>query len=149
MAPKSGDTVFVYHRVTKQDGEEIENSFGKQYPLCFVIDARRVLPGLNEVVKGMEKGEKITTVIPAAQAHGEYDPGKIRKFRKSTFLQGLKVGQTCTFQGELGQPHRAKMLGEEGDMYLMDWNHPLAGQDLTLEVELVECVEQNVFEPFI
>ncbi|MGV8084257.1 MAG: peptidylprolyl isomerase [Coriobacteriia bacterium] len=149
MAPKSGDTVYVYHRVTTQEGKEIECSFGKEKPLCFVVDARRVLPGLNEAVKDLEKGDKAIVMVPAAKAHGVYDPGKIRKFRKSTFFQGLKVGQICTFQGELGEPHRARVLREEEDVYVLDWNHLLAGQDLTLELELVDIVEENVFEPFI
>lgn len=149
MTPKSGDTVYVFHRVTTSDGEEIECSFGKASPFRFTIDSGRVLRGLNDAVKGLAKGEQATVIIPAAHAHGEYDTGKLRKFRRTTFYQGLKVGQVVTFQGDIGQPIRCRVLREEEDGYVLDMNHLLAGKDLVLEVELVDVVAERQAAPFI
>ena len=149
MTPKSGDTVYIYHRVRTSDGEEIECSFGKPSPFRFTIDSGRVLRGLNDAVKGLEPGEQATVVIPAVHAHGEYDSGKLRTFRRTTFYQGLEVGQVVTFQGDIGQPIKCRVLREEEDGYVLDMNHPLAGKDLVLEVELVDVAEEKLVAPFI
>ena len=148
MKPKSGDVVHVRHRVTTTDGEIIESSFGGS-PLRFAVDSFRVLHGINDAVKDMEVGESVTLNIPAAYAHGEHDPTKQRTFRKTTFYQGLKVGQTITFQGDLGEPYPAKLLREEDDCYIIDMNHPLAGKDLIVDLELLEILDSNNTAPFI
>ena len=148
MKPKSGDVVYVRHRVTTPDGKIVESSF-EDSPLRFAVDSFRVLRGINDAVKSMEVGESKTLAIPAARAHGEYDPAKQRAFRKTTFYQGLKVGQTITFQGDLGEPYLARVLREEGDCYIIDMNHLLAGKDLTVELELLEIADAKEAAPFI
>ncbi len=149
MTPETGDTVRVYHRVSTLDGQEVESSFGCGTPLRFVIDSGRVLRGLNDLVKDLSIGERATTTVPAARAHGEHDPGKIKKVRKTTFFQGLKVGQVVTFQGDLGQPIQVRVLEEQDDVYVLDMNHLLAGKDLTVEVELLEILEDPQTRPFV
>ena len=72
MKPKSGDVVYVRHRVTTPDGKIVESSF-EDSPLRFAVDSFRVLRGINDAVKSMEVGESKTLAIPAARAHGEYD----------------------------------------------------------------------------
>lgn len=148
MKPKSGDVVYVHHRVADTQGQIIESSFDDA-PLRFTVDSFRVLAAMNEAVKGLEIGESATIGVPAAQAHGEYDPTKQRAFRKTTFYQGLKVGQTITFQGDLGEPYPAKVLREEEDCYIIDMNHPLAGKDLIIDIELVDIGDHKDNTPFI
>lgn len=148
MKPTSGDVVYVHHRVIDEDGKEIESSFDYE-PFRFTVDSFRVLKGMNEIVKDMESGERRTVVIPAVMAHGEYDPAKRRPFRKTTFFKGLKIGQIVTFQGELGEPYEARVVDEDEDSYIIDMNHPLAGKDLTLEIELVEIGDHEGIKPFI
>jgi peptidylprolyl isomerase len=135
--------------VTDTQGVELESSYESDLPLRFAVDSGRVLCGLNDAVKALEPGESITLIVPAIEAHGEYDAGKQRAFRKTTFYQGLKVGQTVTFQGDLGNPVQARVLREEGDSFILDMNHPLAGQDLSLELELLEILKDPQIEPFI
>lgn len=148
MKPKSGDVVYVHHRVADAQGEIIESSYDDE-PLRFTVDSYRVLGAMNDAVKGLEVGEHTTIGVPAAQAHGVYDPSKQRAFRKTTFYQGLKIGQTITFQGDLGEPYPAKVLREEGDCYIIDMNHPLAGKDLVIDLELVDVGSHCETAPFI
>ena len=149
MKPQSGDAVLVYHRVSTLEGDEIESSFGKKQPFRFTVDSGRVIQGMNNAVKDLQPGESLKVLIPAKQAHGEYDESKFRTIRKTAFFQGAKIGQTITFQGELGQPIQARVLREEEEVVVLDTNHPLAGKDLMLEIELVEILEDNKSEPFI
>jgi peptidylprolyl isomerase len=149
MIPQSGDTVLVRHRVTTSDGELIESSFDSQQPFRFTIDSGRVIRGMNDTVREMAEGTSTTVVIPASLAHGEYIPSKYRAVRKTAFYQGVQIGQTLTFQGDLGQPVKALVLREEGESLILDMNHPLAGKDLTLEVELIEVIKDDSQEPFI
>jgi peptidylprolyl isomerase len=147
--PQAGDTVLVYHRVTTQDGKQVESSFDSSRPFRFTVDSGRVIRGMNEAVKGLVKGKRVTVAVPAVQAHGTYDPGKYRLVRKTAFYSGVSIGQTITFQGDLGQPVQARVLREEGENLVLDMNHPLAGTDLTLEIELVDILSENNREPFI
>lgn len=149
MKPQSGNAVLVYHRVTTAEGEEIESSYGRSTPFRFTVDSGRVIKGMNEAIKGIEEGESTTVMIPASLAHGGYDEQKFRAIRKTQFFQGVKVGQTITFQGELGEPREAKVLREDGDVVIIDTNHPLAGKDLILKIQLVKILEDTTQEPFI
>ncbi|MCL2826723.1 MAG: FKBP-type peptidyl-prolyl cis-trans isomerase [Eggerthellaceae bacterium] len=149
MKPQNGDTVLVRHRVTTLEGDEIESSFDKRYPFRFTVGSGRVIKGMNDAVCGLDVGESTKAVVPAALAHGEYDARKYRPVRKTAFFKEVKVGQNLTFQGELGEPVQAVVLREEGDLLFLDTNHPLAGKDLVLEIELLEILEDGTQEPFI
>ncbi len=149
MHPGSGDTVLVRHCVTTSDGQELESSFEPKKPLRFTIDSNRVIRGLNDALKTMEVGDTQRITIPAAQAHGVYSPTKIRHVAKTAFYQGAQIGQTMTFQGDLGEPVSARIIDETEDAFIMDMNHPLAGKDLSIEVKLLEILESSECAPFI
>jgi len=149
MKPKTGDTVYVFHRVCTTDGEEIESSFGAPKPFRFTVDSNRVIKAMNDLVMMLEKGEKATLVVPPEEAHGVYDPSKTRRMRKTTFYNGIKVGQTITFQGDLGQPIPSKVVSEDEEYVVLDMNHPLAGKSLVIEIELVDFSEEGEKTPFI
>jgi len=149
MRPQSGDAVLVYHRVTTEEGTELESSFGKKDPFRFTVDSNRVIKGMNKAVKELEVGEKTSVIVPAAEAHGEFNERSYKSVRKTAFFKGVKVGQTITFQGELGEPIQARVVREDGELVILDTNHPLAGQNLMLEIELVEILSDAVRAPFI
>jgi len=84
-------------------------------PFTFVIGDREVLPAFSKAVMSLEEGETRTFLVPAADAYGEYDPERTRVFRKKMFIKPLEAGQIVTFSGELGEPHRCRVLQEEED----------------------------------
>jgi len=139
MAPKSGDTVRVHYCGTLSDGSEFDSSAGRE-PLEFVVGSGQVIPGFDAAVVGLEPGEKITVTIPAADAYGEPQPEGLQKFPLSAFPSAPEIGWAVELGGPNGERIPATVHLIEGDDVILDFNHPLAGQDLTFEIELVEVI---------
>jgi peptidylprolyl isomerase len=137
MAPKAGDTVHVHYRGTLADGTEFDSSAGRE-PLTFVVGSGQVIPGFDAAVLPLEAGEKVTVNIPAAEAYGERDAAALQKFPLSQFPSPPEVGWTVELSGPEGQRIAASIAAIDGDEVELDFNHPLAGQDLTFDIELVE-----------
>lgn len=141
MAPKSGDKVSVHYTGTLEDGSTFDSSEGRE-PLEFTVGAGEVIPGFDVAVSDLEVGDSKTVTIPAAEAYGEQDPEAMRAVPREMFGdEEPQVG----WMVELGTPDGqriAAMVTEVGDdEVLLDFNHPLAGKDLTFEITLVEVVE--------
>lgn len=140
MAPKSGDTVRVHYRGTLEDGTEFDSSAGRE-PLEFVVGSGEVIPGFDEAVVALEAGTKATVTIPAAQAYGEHDAGGLQTFPLSAFPSAPEVGWAVELSGPDGERVPATIAEVNGDEVVLDFNHPLAGKDLTFDIELVEVIE--------
>ncbi|HEY5541265.1 MAG TPA: peptidylprolyl isomerase [Coriobacteriia bacterium] len=139
MAPKPGDTVRVHYRGTLSDGTEFDSSAGRE-PLQFEVGSGQVIPGFDAAVVDLEPGEKVTVTIPAADAYGESQPEGVQKFPLSAFPSTPEIGWAVELGGPNGERIPATISGIEGEEVILDFNHPLAGQDLTFEIELVEVV---------
>jgi peptidylprolyl isomerase len=137
MAPTPGDTVRVHYRGTLSDGSEFDSSEGRE-PLEFVIGAGNVIPGFDAAVVGLAPGEKVTVTIPAADAYGEPSPEGLQPFPLSAFPSPPEVGWAVELGGPNGERIPATIHEINGDEVILDFNHPLAGQDLTFDIELVE-----------
>lgn len=139
MAPKPGDTVHVHYRGTLSDGSEFDSSAGRE-PLEFVVGSGQVIPGFDEAVRGLEPGESLTVTIPAAEAYGERQPEGLQKFPLSAFPSPPEVGWAVELGGPNGERIPATVAEIGDDEVTLDFNHPLAGEDLTFELTLVEIV---------
>lgn len=139
MAPKTGDTVRVHYRGTLSDGTEFDSSAGRE-PLEFEVGSGQVIPGFDAAVVALEPGDKVTVTIPAVDAYGEPQPEGLQKFPLTAFPSVPEVGWAVELGGPNGERIPATIAGVEGDEVTLDFNHPLAGQDLTFEIELVEVV---------
>jgi len=140
MKPASGDTVRVHYTGTLADGTEFDSSAGRD-PLDFVLGSGQVIPGFDDAVAGLAVGESTTVTIPAGEAYGAKDPEALRVIPRTAFGDDVpEVGLMV----ELGAPDGSRMpatvaeVGEE--TVVLDFNHPLAGEDLTFKLELVEVV---------
>jgi peptidylprolyl isomerase len=140
MAPKSGDTVKVNYRGTLSDGTEFDSSEGRE-PLEFVVGSGQVIPGFDGAVLGLESGESVTVTIPAAEAYGDHDDQGLQQFPVSSFPSAPEVGWAVELSGPAGERVPAVVAGVDDEFVMLDFNHPLAGQDLTFEITLVEIVE--------
>lgn len=139
MAPKTGDTVRVHYRGTLADGSEFDASTGRE-PLEFVVGSGQVIPGFDAAVLTLETGAKTTVIISATEAYGEHDPDGLRNFPLTAFPSPPEVGWAVELGGPNGERIPA-VIAEVGDEEVtLDFNHPLAGKDLTFELELVEVV---------
>lgn len=141
MAPKSGDTVQVHYRGTLADGSEFDSSEGRE-PLSFVMGAGEVIPGFDAAVSGLEVGDSATVTIPSAEAYGEHDDEGVQTFPLDFFGgQVPEVGWTVELETQDGQQVPAAIVGVSEESVVLDFNHPLAGKDLTFDITLVEVTE--------
>ena len=135
---ESGKTVKVHYKGTLNDGAVFDSSEGRE-PLEFQVGSGQVIPGFDSAVKEMETGSTKTITIPCAEAYGDINTELIAKVPKAQFPDNIEpeVGQMLELQSPQGNlPVRIMEVDEEG--VLLDGNHPLAGQDLTFELTLVE-----------
>lgn len=140
MAPKTGDTVHVHYRGTLSDGSEFDSSAGRE-PLEFVAGAGQVIPGFDAAVMDLEPGDKTTVTIPAAEAYGDHDPQGLQNFPLTAFPSPPEVGWAVELGGPNGERIPATIIEVGDEEVTLDFNHPLAGKDLTFELELVDVAQ--------
>lgn len=138
---KSGDTIKVHYHGKLTNGETFDSSAGRE-PLEFEVGSGMVIPGFDEGVTGMEVGEKKTIQIPADEAYGPRNPEAIIEMPKDRFPPEMtpEVGMPLMMSDQQGQQFQVTIAEIKDDTVLLDANHPLAGQDLTFDLELVEIV---------
>lgn len=136
---QNGDTVKVHYTGTLDDGSVFDSSIGRQ-PLEFTLGEGSVIPGFESAVNGMKIGDSKTVTIPCDQAYGQRDENQIIQVPKSQLPENLNpsVGQQLQMQTMEGQVLVVTVTRVDADSITVDANHPLAGQDLTFKIELVE-----------
>ncbi len=139
MAAKANDTVKVHYKGTLSSGEVFDSSEGRD-PLEFKLGAGQIIPGFEKGVMGMEANESKTINIPVAEAYGERREELVQEVPKTQLPQEIKpeVGMQLTSQSPDGQQIPLVVTEVKDESILVDANHPLAGQDLTFEITLVE-----------
>ncbi|MCS6924351.1 MAG: peptidylprolyl isomerase [Candidatus Binatia bacterium] len=137
---KQGDLVKVHYTGTLANGTVFDSSADEV--LQFTIGQGQVLPGFEQAVIGMQPGEERTVTIPAEQAYGPYRPEMVAWVERSQFPAGLQLelGQLLQVRQREGQPFVVKVTELTEERVKLDANHPLAGQDLTFAIRLVEIV---------
>lgn len=138
---KAGDTVRIHYTGTLSDGSTFDSSEGRD-PLEFTLGSGQVIPGFDDAVEGMEVGQEQTVEIPCDQAYGKADPGRQQPFPRDKFPDEieLEVGTRLQLSGPEGQPINVTIAEVGEEQVILDANHPLAGEDLTFRIELVEIV---------
>ena len=135
---KTGDTVKVHYHGRLTDGTTFDSSEGRE-PLEFKVGSGQVIKGFDDGVTGMEVGEKKTINIPVDQAYGAKNEEMVVNFPRTNFPEDLnpEVGMQLNMTNGSGQviPVVIVEVGEEE--VVLDANHPLAGQDLIFDLELV------------
>ena len=138
---KAGDTVRIHYTGTLKDGSVFDSS-RERSPLEFKLGSGQVIPGFDAAVDGMGVGERKTVEIPAASAYGQSNPDAIQAFPRDQVPEGipLDIGTRLQLQSQRGHPVMVTVIEVTEDEVILDGNHPLAGKDLTFEIELVEII---------
>jgi len=138
---EKGQKVRIHYTGTLDDGNQFDSSAGRD-PLEFEMGAGMVIPGFENGVADMAVGEKKTVNIPASEAYGEKRDEMVMEFERATLPEGLEpeVGMGLQMQGPQGQPIPVKITAVAGETITVDANHPLAGQNLTFELELIDII---------
>jgi len=139
---KRGDTVKVHYTGRLEDGTVFDSSIDRK-PYEFTIGESGIIPGFEQAVLGMTPGETKTTKIPAAKAYGPRRKNMIVVVDRTQIPAHLKVeiGQRLQINQADGQRVPVKVVKVTQSKVTLDANHPLAGEDLTFDIELVEIVQ--------
>jgi len=136
---KSGDTVKVHYHGRLTNGNTFDSSEGRQ-PLEFTVGSGMVIKGFDNGVLGMNVGDKKTVEIPVHEAYGPKDPQMVIDFPIDRFPPNIKpeVGMQLNMSNAAGQQFPVTIVDVKDDSVTLDGNHPLAGEPLIFDLELVE-----------
>ena len=136
---QQGSTVKVHYTGTLKNGEAFDSSRERE-PLEFTIGEGKIIPAFEESMIGMEPGQTKTIEIEAKDAYGERIDDLIQVVERAQIPDHLEiaVGRQLQVQLENGQSMVVTIVEADDDNVTLDGNHPLAGEDLHFEVELVE-----------
>ena len=138
---KKGNKVRVHYTGRLDDGTQFDSSAGSD-PLEFELGAGQVIPGFENAVTGMRPGDKETVTIPADEAYGPHRVEMVLKAPRREIPAELnpEVGQQFQLQHPSGQAIPVVVTEVTEETVTLDGNHPLAGQDLTFDLELVKVL---------
>ncbi|MFW6138644.1 MAG: FKBP-type peptidyl-prolyl cis-trans isomerase [Spirochaetota bacterium] len=139
---KKGDTVKVHYTGKLEDGTVFDSSEDRD-PLKFTVGGGQVIPGFEQAVIGMNPGETKTETVTSDQAYGPYRKEMVIEVDKNKLPQDLdpEVGQQLQVRQQEGQPVPVMVTEVTDSSVTLDANHPLAGKDLTFDIQLVD-IEQ-------
>ncbi len=138
---KRGDTVRVHFTGRLEDGTVFDTS-AERGPYEFTIGENRIVPGFSHAVIGMKPGESKTVEIPAKKAYGLHRKEMIAVIERNKLEAHLnpEIGQRLRIDQADGQKIPATVIKVSASSVTLDANHPLAGKNLTFDIELLEIV---------
>ncbi|MGB8623086.1 MAG: peptidylprolyl isomerase [Paracoccaceae bacterium] len=138
---KPGDKVRIHYTGTLADGTTFDSSADRD-PLEFTVGSGEIIPGLDSAVPGMAAGEKKTVEVAAGDAYGDHNPEAKQAIPREQVPEDipLEVGTQLQLQTPEGQVMPVVVAEVTDAQVVLDANHPLAGKDLTFDIELVEIV---------
>lgn len=131
--------VTFHYTLLNLEGRVIDTSAGAE-PITYLEGGGQIIDGLDQRLRTVAAGTRVRVPVPAAEAYGMPDPAQVQKVRRALLpVSGeLRVGE----QFQAGEDRFAPVVtvvAIDGDEVTLDANHPLAGVDLTFEVEVVSA----------
>jgi FKBP-type peptidyl-prolyl cis-trans isomerase SlyD len=134
--------VAIEYEVKEAGSTEIVDTNKGADPLEFIIGKRHIIPGLENALVGMKKGDSADIMVKAEEAYGPVNPEAMQTLPRDQF-EGvdLQEGMTLYGQGEDGQTVQVTVKSFDDNEVNVDFNHPLAGKDLMFSVTVLEARE--------
>ena len=135
---KPGSKVKIHYTGTLNDGTVFDSSDGKE-PLEFTIGNSEVIPGFENEIKNMKLNEEKTIKINPKEAYGEKNGQLIREIPKNKLPNemNIEVGSRIILKSPAGQQIYGMVDKIEEDKIFIDFNHPLAGKELTFKIKVI------------
>jgi peptidylprolyl isomerase len=139
---KTGDTVSIHYTGTLEDGTVFDSSRERD-PLQFEVGSGQIIPGLDSALPGMSEGETKKVTVPPEEAYGHINPDAKQAVPRSNIPDDipLEIGTPLQVQTPQGQTVPVKVDSVTDDTVVLDANHPLAGETLNFEIEVVKIGE--------
>ena len=136
---REDNVVSIEYTVQLEDGEVIDTSEGKE-PLQYIHGHQMIIEGLEEALSSMEVGDTKEVVVPPEKAYGEYVEEAQEWLSKELFPADVRLapGEILAAQDSEGGTVMLHIKEVEDDRVLVDYNHPLAGETLKFDVEIVD-----------
>jgi peptidylprolyl isomerase len=137
----SGDTVLFHYTGSLNDGTVFDSSTGRE-PLRVTLGSGQVIRGVDEALMGMAPGEEKSVTLGADEAYGPRRPELLHEVQREAIPAevDLQVGKQLEGRDTAGQRLRLTVIDVSDETVTLDANHPLAGQDLRFDLELVQIV---------
>ena len=129
--------VVTFHYTLRDPAGRVLDTSAGAAPITYLEGAGQIIDGLDEQLRFAAVGEKPRVTVPAAKAYGAHDPAQVQRVKRAVLpVEGeLRVGEQFQTGADRQSPV-VTVVAVEGDEVLLDANHPLAGVDLTFEVEI-------------
>lgn len=136
---KKDNTVKVHYTGKLEDGKIFDSSVDRE-PLEFKVGEGKIIPGFEDAVVGMNPGESKEIKIEPDDAYGQVRNDLFEEVNKQQLPEDLepKVGMELLSKTPDGQELRVRVAEVKDESIVIDANHPLAGEDLYFEIQLVE-----------
>lgn len=130
--------VAIHYTLTLDSGDQVDSSRGGE-PLLYLHGFGNIVPGLEEQLVTHPVGAKLMVSVPAAKGYGERQPDAVRKVPRTAFPKNapLKKGMQFGVQDDEGEVVPVWVVGVEKDEVELTFDHPLAGETLHFEVEVM------------
>lgn len=137
MAIGDNQVVSIEYDVVEKGGTDIIDSNKGHAPLEFITGKGQIIPGLEKAIKDMNSGESSKVDVPASEAYGERYNDAVETLPREQFAGiDLEKGMQLYGQGENGETVMVTVVDFDDNTVTIDYNHPLAGKDLTFDVTI-------------
>ena len=128
----------IHYTLTNSKGEVLDTSNGRE-PLSYIQGRNNLITGLEKALEGKTTGDKIHVTIPPEEAYGNRSEELVQSIPREAFgeINDIQPGMEFQMNTESG-PIIIRVIEANDSQVLVDGNHPLAGQDLTFDVEVVD-----------
>ena len=136
---EAGKTVKVHYKGTLDDGTVFDSSEGRD-PIEFEMGSGALIPGFEAAVAEMEIDETRNVTIPCEEAYGAVNEEMVGQIPHSSLPEDIEpeIGMVLSMQSPEGDDMPVRIVAMGDDQLTLDANHPLAGQNLTFELTVVE-----------
>jgi peptidylprolyl isomerase len=133
---ENGNVVDVHYVGKLTDGNVFDSSEGRE-PLKFEVGSGQIIPGFENAVMGKAVGDKVTVTINPEMAYGEVREDLFVQLPLDKMPGDVEVGQMLQAMSDDGRATQVRVHEVNEDNVIIDGNHPLAGQDLIFDIEIV------------
>lgn len=135
---ETGKQVSLEYTLKLQDGTEVDSNVGKD-PLVYEQGSGQIIPGLEQELTGLDKGDSKTVTVPPEKAYGPVNPDAFQEIdRDKVPEESRQEGAALVARDAEGNAHPVRVYEVKNEAIVLDLNHPLAGQTLTFEVRVVD-----------
>ena len=142
MKVEKGRVVRFHYNLKLESGEQIESTFNHE-PFSFIVGKNQIIPALEKGLLGMQVGEKREVKVEAKDGYGERDEKLFQVVNRNRIPPNINLQEGLVLRGnnKKGETVEVRVSSFDENQVVVDLNHPLAGETLNFETEIVKIRE--------